>query len=279
MKKTCCLLTLLVPLLAVTAAPLPPPTAAPAATAPTADPLTGVIRISDTTGGDPAVRENALRFVASHPKLEISIRKAKLADAMAELAKGDCDLVLATESALPADHQFRRRYACEAAILTVNAANPRQQFSRQELSTMFGGQLGDWSSINGSAYTLHLLSVPLGAPGETVFRRLVLKNAAYGAVFRKKDARELLLLTAANPNAMALTGYPSVEPGPQTKPVAVDGVPPTLENLRNGSYPLLDYRVAAFGNRLSLPAMRFLQSFSSPEFAEALRDHQLLPLL
>ena len=251
------------------------PTQAPTATEPSAGtPVKPTLSIYDATpGGDQPAREALLDFANDNRQLAISIHSAPLNEALKALDAGQADLVLAEEESLPENYRLRRRYAAETAIIVVNARNAKDQFSSAELRSIFSGTLGDWQSLNGSVYSLHRYGLTEGNPGEKVFRTRIMQDRSYAPeLFRRPATSELLLLTAANPNAVAFCGYPG-ELSTEVKAAAVDGVFPTLKNLRSGRYPLMSHRVIVMGKKISPQTLLFIRKLGSAEFADLLREH------
>ena len=245
------------------------------ATAPVAaTPVKPTLSIYDATpGGDQPAREALLDFANDNRQLAISIHTAALAEALKALDAGRADLVLAAEEALPENYRLRRRYAAETAVIVVNARNAKDRFSSAELRSIFSGTLGDWQSLNGSVYSLHRYGLAEGKPGEMVFRTRVMQDRSYAPeLFRRPNTAELLLLTAANPNAIAFCGYPG-DLSTEVKAAAVDGVFPTLDNLRSGRYPLMSYRVVVMSKKVSPQTLLFIRKLGSAEFADLLREH------
>lgn len=250
--------------------------AAPPAVAPTPDKL---VICDAIPGGDPTVRSLALEIAAANPQLAVSIEKQLLADALKALEAGDADLVLADESSLPPESGLYRRYAAVVALVIVNATNARRDFNLSELQSVYTGTLGDWKSLNGAAFSLHRMALSEGLPAELLFRSKVMQERRYAkAIYRKADSTQLLLLAAVNPHAIAIVGYPNRELGNALYAAAVNGIEPTLENLKSGKYPLMGYRAAVLPKKVSPQLRQFLRLLSSPEFGDRLRDNELFPL-
>ncbi len=243
--------------------------------------LSGTLNIADAIpGGEPAVRILALTLCRENPKLTVNIRRMNAAEAMDKLAAGEAELIFAEEREVAASSAIRRRYAAEAAIVIVNAKNLKTDFSIPELRGIFTGSVNDWMSLNGSAYSLHRMGVADGVPGAAVFIRMVLDGRPLQeAVYRRDNMAQLLALTAVNANTIAFVGYPDMRPGTDVREVAVNGIVPSDENLKSGRYPLMAYRTAVIGSRLSAPGRAFFQLLKSADFRDSLRDENLFPLL
>ncbi len=239
--------------------------------------ITGKVQVADTLPlGDAAVREMALQIGLDNPDLTIEIARTPVAEALKALDAGKTDLVLTTEDQLPETYRFRRRYADEVALVVVNSANSRDEFHLSELANIFAGTLGDWKSLNGSAYTFHRFGMTDGSPAETIFRRKVMGERQYAkGLYRKEEARQLLLLVEANPNTIAFIDYPAEALTLGVKAAKVGGIAPTVANLDAGKYPLQRSRVMVFGKKITPAARYFIQEFSRPEFVEKLRENGL----
>ncbi len=242
--------------------------------------LAGKLAIVESiTGRDDAVHGLALRTGMANHDLTIDISRDDLAGALKALDEGRADLVIAYADQLPPGRRLRRVYAREAALIAVNVANSRKSFSSAELANIFAGTLGDWKSLNGSAFSFHRYGITEEVPGEGVFREKVLKERQFANIYRKADPAELMILVGANPNSIALLPAIAETPPAKVALAAVDGVEPTTENLRKGKYPLTRDRAVVFSAKVSDPARFFIQQFQSADFIDDLKDQHLLSLL
>ena len=132
----------------------------------------------------------------------------------------------------------------EAFVFIVQNENPLENITVEQIRQVYSGQVTDWSGLgvdglgeiiayqrpenSGSQTALEALmgDVPLmEAPGKWV-------ASGMGDILEQVEYRNL-------PNALGYTFrfYCTEMEGSAVKLLAIDGVGPTVENIRNGSYP------------------------------------------
>lgn len=255
----------------------------PAAEVPPEPSFEGRLHLTDATaGGDVAVRQLAFDFARQHPKLEVTIERQTPAAAQQARRAGETDLILIDEETLgdEADRKKARRYGAAVALVIVNSGNSKRDFSAGELRKIYAGEYADWTSLNGSAFLLHRLLLQADKPAEQLFRARIMKETpCTEAIYRKPDSQQLLLVAAFNPNTVAVVAYPNRELDDAVLAAAVDGIPPSLENLKNGKYPLCRFRaVLPAADVAPAAAQAFLAAMQGADFRTLLRENELFAL-
>ena len=87
---------------------------------------------------------------------------------------------------------------------------------------------------------------------------------------------ELLHLAVLNENALVLSGRPDAELSTGLKAVSVDGIYPSLENLKNGRYPLCERRTLLTGKNPSGNVKELLKTIFSADMGSVIADHGLV---
>ncbi len=239
----------------------------------------GSLRIADTlSGNDFAIRSLALKIGMSNPKLQISINKKTVAEALKQLEQHEVDIVLVNNLDNKGKY-IAQVYALEVALVIVNVKNSKSDFSLAELKAIYTSQINNWSTLNGSNYTLHRMGVNSTAAGASVFERVVLGGEAISkSVYRKDNLAELLILAAANANTIAFIGYPDLLLGSSIREVAINGVTPSKENICSGKYPLVGRRYAIIRDKVNFQTRTFMQLLKSDEFKEMVKEADLMAL-
>ena len=169
------------------------------------------------------------------------------------LIEGGTDVIFCAE---PSDAQLEMAAAAgvefeltpfgrEAFVFIVQNENPLESITVEQIQKVYGGRITDWAELgieglgeiiayqrpenSGSQTALEALmgDVPLmEAPGKWVADGM-------GDILLQVEYRNL-------PNALGYTFrfYCTDMEGSEVKLLAIDGVAPTVENIRNGSYPI-----------------------------------------
>ena len=235
------------------------------------------LRIADTIG-ETAVLDAAVRLRVRAGKPGTCVQdRVTLDRALAGLRAGKYDVVLAYRSALPEDLRGRAQdYAVEAAMIAVNAANVRSSFSAKDLTEIFSGWRKTWKTLNGENFQIHLMRLENNAGATEIFRRKIMGDRSFARAFVRRSGAELLRMTELYEHAVTLTFRPDAELSTGVKAAAVDGVYPSLENLKNGKYPLADRRVVLMAEKPSPEAAALMEFLRRPEMAAVFADSGLV---
>ncbi len=134
----------------------------------------------------------------------------------------------------------------DAVAVFVNVDNPVEKLTKAQLKGIFTGAIKNWKEVGGKDAPIAVNTEILTAKRATVemFNELVMDKAPYGTGFKEIDLpKDQIVDVAKNPNAI---GTPSLgllsavakDLRAKVKAVAVDGVAPTHDAVRAGTYPI-----------------------------------------
>jgi ABC-type phosphate transport system substrate-binding protein len=244
--------------------------------------ITGEIKIADTSGGNPIIRQAAFAAALANPKLKISIEQTNLANAVKLVKNKKADLVI-INSRLPLKYRKALKpevmnFAAEAVVFMVNSSNPANNIKEAVLREIFAGNIGTWNSINSSKYAIHLAGIKKGECGWLPFTRWILMDKEIKArMFFVSNANEIQVLAGANKNLLGYCGWTD-SLSPKVKLLSVSGVSPTEQNIQAGKYrPIVCYSVCVPGSA-SKNAKLFALYLCSKELAEMKKNSGFVPL-
>ncbi len=173
-----------------------------------------------------------------------------------ELLKGERDLIFALapskkqqEDAEKAGLEYELTPFCmDAFVFYVNAKNPVDNLTTEQIKGIYSGKITDWKEV-GAPFSTKIIPFQRneGSGSQTTLQKLMgdtpimppLKEDRLGGM------GEIINDTANYRNYRAALGfsfrYYSTEMlrNNQIRLLSIDGVAPTVENIRNGSYPLV----------------------------------------
>ena len=236
------------------------------------------VRIADTVG-DSLIRAAAVRLALAGTPVSCSQERVTPEKAFSGLRNGEYDLVITYRSAVPADLLAGcRDYAVDAAMIAVNAKNPKGNFTSRELADAFSGKAGSWLTLNGSNYQIHLMRLKGDASAVRIFRQKIMDKRSFAPAYERTSTTELLHMAVLNENALVLTGRPDAELSTGLKAVSVDGIYPSLENLKNGRYPLCERRTILTVKNPSAGVLALWKVLSAADMSSVIADHGLIQL-
>ncbi|MDD5597090.1 MAG: hypothetical protein PHV82_04045 [Victivallaceae bacterium] len=228
--------------------------------------------IADTIGQEKIVRSLALSLTQDR---SVEIESARLTEALRDLRQGKVDLVL---SNYKLDSKQRvsmnvncYRYALAPLLAVTNAANKIDNISLENLKKVLKGDILTWRPLGGEAYIINLAIVKDDQPGMTaLYKEFLNKSAVKAKYLPVSNAQGIGVLASIKGGFLGICGFVNLPLA--AKPLAINGVRPTIENIRSGRYrPTAEYWVWIsdrddFKNRPGYKsALDFLQLLRSPE--------------
>ena len=212
-----------------------------------------------------------------------------------ELLNGRQDLVFALapskqqqEDAEKAGLEYELTPFCkDAFVFYVNAKNPVDNLTTEQIRGIYSGRITDWKEVGAPSSTK---IIPFqrneGSGSQTTLQKLMgdtpimppLKEDRLGGM------GDIIHDTANYRNYRAALGFSfrfySTEMlrNDQIKLLSVDGVAPTVENIRNGSYPLVATAYMVTARPRSENVRKIVDFMLSPEGQKLVEDTGYVPI-
>jgi len=171
--------------------------------------------------------------------------------------------------------------AWDALVAIVNPLNPIDTITLEQLRQVYTGAITNWKGLGGidAPIKLYVREGKISGVGHAL-RKLVFTNFNQEFVesaTRVPSSGPLEKAVESNPNAMAVTGVGSARRR-AVKILALDGIEPSYDNIRNGDYML--YRpmflvIKKYG--ATRAAKAFIKFAVSPEGRQVIRDAGTIP--
>jgi phosphate transport system substrate-binding protein len=194
------------------------------------------LRIMATTSALPLVMEAASAY--QDPELSLEVRSGNYRQALDALRRGDAHLIFTTHlDGADAATLWAAPVAQDAIVLVVHPENPVESLSLTQILQAFQGRVTSWGELGGEPLTLVVVSREDGSGIRAEFEQAVMgRRQTTGAALNASSSRGVLHAVAENRSAL---GYISLAGIDNTvRALAVNGVVPTMETIRNNTYPL-----------------------------------------
>ncbi|MFT5153227.1 MAG: phosphate transport system substrate-binding protein, partial [Planctomycetota bacterium] len=123
----------------------------------------------------------------------------------------------------------------DAIAVVVNAKNPVQGLSREDLARIFTGQVQNWTEVGGPDLELHAFVVGAESATSQVFRDAVLPDSNYQGCERIRPDAALLDSVAGDPGAIGTISFSFLAGQKSVRAIAVNGAEPSVTNF---DYPI-----------------------------------------
>ncbi|WP_027182719.1 substrate-binding domain-containing protein [Desulfovibrio inopinatus] len=155
--------------------------------------------------------------------------------------------------------------AMEGFAFVVHPANPIDELSKQDLISIYAGDILNWKGVGGHDMLIHRYRIDAPeAPYPSAFI-LLSNNHGYTRhmVFKNHPALAALSL-----------GYLDGT----VKPLKIDGVSPSMQTILTGDYPGLRVLLAARMAKAPQDAVNFIEFLKASQGASVLGEYGLIPL-
>ncbi len=195
------------------------------------------------------VQRLAVRYMQEHPDVSITTEGGGSGAGVQELINGNSDICSSSRPLSPEEvRQMAERYrsvgvsilcAKDALSIVVNVSNPVNNLTEQEVKGIFAGSIKNWSELGGQSMPITVYRRESNSGTFLYFEEHVLFGEEYSSLsVPLPGAQAMINAVAADSSAV---GYSTNAYAHKVKSLSVNGVEPTLTNVRQGRYPISRY--------------------------------------
>lgn len=229
----------------------------------------------------------AARLYEARTGNKVTVKGSSTIGALEAVAQGRHDLVGSARPANPAvagelDLRFTP-VAWDALAIIANPKNPVTSLTLEQLRDLAAGRVTFWQAVGGAAAPINLYAVAGPDDGvEWSLRRLLFGRGAINVASKRwyLNTQQLEDAIALDPNGIGVTLLSNVTGNARVRPLAIDGVAPSLATMRDGSYPLVtEVYLVGRPSGAALAKTQQAKDFirNDPAMQQAMRAKQMLP--
>lgn len=142
----------------------------------------------------------------------------------------------------------------DALVFMANQGNPVKSLTGQQVIDIYSGKIANWKEVGGSSQAIRAFQRPENSGSQNLMEKLVMKGTAMAEApqdYVVSEMGELIEKVSAYDNTGEALGYSvyyyakNMYQKPELKFMAVDGVTPSSDTIRDGSYPYVSDFYAA----------------------------------
>lgn len=188
-------------------------------------------------------------FMQRHPEVAVYVEGGGSGSGLRALIDGDAELCTSSRP-MRADEAralLQRQRSLGFSILTakdglsiyLHPENPIRNLSLAQLRALFLGDVRNWSELGGENLPVRIFGRPPNSGTHLFFEEHVLRgNPATHASTTVPTTAAMVERVRADRGAI---GYGGLAYGSDVTHASIDGIAPTAENVRNGTYPIARY--------------------------------------
>jgi phosphate transport system substrate-binding protein len=176
-------------------------------------------------------------FSLDHPEITVTYNPTGSGSGIQAVLDGRCDIALSSRYLKDSEKEqglTETVLAYDGIAIIVNPENPISDLSLATLRDIYTGTITDWSELGGQAGEIVLIGREAGSGTRDGFESATGTTGA--CVYRQEltSTGDVITTVASNPNAIGYASLASVKDSVQV--VSIDGVIPSEETIRDGSY-------------------------------------------
>jgi phosphate transport system substrate-binding protein len=226
----------------------------------------------------PLVNEIARRFEAQFPGVRIDVQTGGSSRGINDVRKGVADIGLVSRALKPGEEDLHAyTIALDGIGLIVHARNPVVSLDKQQVVDIFTGKITRWNAVGGDDARITVINKAEGRSTLELFLAYFqLKNSAIRPQVIIGDNAQGIKTITGNRNAIGYVSIGAAEYESRRavplRLLALDGVASSVDNVRNGNFPLsrpLNLVTASAAQGLARQFITFAQSAQVHDLIEA----------
>lgn len=206
--------------------------------------FSGRLILSGSSTIAPLAGEIGKRFESLHPGVRIDVQSGGSSRGIADVRRGTADIGMASRALKPEESDLvAQTIALDGVAVILHRDNPVAALSKAEVVAIYTGKTGNWSRVGGVDAPITVVTKAEGRSTLELFLghfRLAAEAIRPSIIIG--DNLQGILTVTGDPHAIGYVSIGTAEheasSGRAIKLLAMDGITPTVANVRNGSFPL-----------------------------------------
>jgi phosphate transport system substrate-binding protein len=242
--------------------------------------LEGKIDIAGGTAHIPVMKDAAEAIMQANPKIRITVAGGGSGVGVQKVGAG---LVNIGNTGRALTHAETAKYglktfpfAIDGVAVAVNPNNPVSALTAQQVKDIFAGKIKNWQEVGGNNAAIHLFTRDEASGTRETFWKKLLKKGPIDAkanIVASNGAMKMAI--EQDPRAIGYVGIGFLDK--KLKGVKLDGVEPTQENAKNGTYLVTRLLYMNTKGDPTPLVQAFILYIQGPEVAKLIQKHGFIP--
>ncbi|EKQ55351.1 MAG: phosphate binding protein [Methanobacterium sp. Maddingley MBC34] len=237
------------------------------------------IEIAGSTSVQPVAEKLAAKYMEEHPNVRIDVMGGGSGLGIRSVSQGIIDIGTSSKQLKTAEKQGLNEYpiGSEGIVMAVNLENPVGNLTKSQLKDIFSGNITNWKEVGGPDAKIDLVVREEGSGTRSAFEDLVMNKTKVKAdAIVQTSTESIKVAVKQDPNAI---GYISLaHMTSDVKAVTIDGVAPSIETVKDGSYKLQRPFLFLTNGEPEGQVKEFIDWCLGPEGQEIVKDEKIVPV-
>jgi phosphate transport system substrate-binding protein len=235
------------------------------------------VDVVGSTSIEPFAEMLAQEFSRRHPECPVDVQGGGSTAGLQAAANGIADIGMCSRALKKEEAEVFTAVtiARDGLAIVVHPTNPIEDLTRDQIKSIFTGQVQNWKEVGGDDREVRLISREEGSGTREAFMKMVMGNARVSRRALTQESNGAVKeLVKHDPSAV---GYMSLGlVGGELKALRVGGAAATAEDVRDGKYPLVRPFLFVTKGPPSERAKAFIDCVLSPEAQQMLETEGLV---
>lgn len=245
--------------------------------------LSGTVSTNGSTSMESVIGILSEQFMADNPDVTVTYDPTGSGTGIEAASSGSADIGLSSRALKDEETAAGLEgttVALDGIAIIVNAENPVEDLSVEQIAGLFTGATADWSEVGGDAGSVAAIGREAGSGTRDGFESITGTEDTCVLSQELTSTGAVIEAVKSNPSAIGYASLSAVEGQEGIKAITVGGVACTEENVQNGSYEIQRPFVMVTNSaaELSEPAQAFMDFATSSDADDLIREAGAVPV-
>ena len=240
--------------------------------------LSGTIQISGSSALQPLAQAAADKFKETNPDVSVTVNAGGSGTGLQNVSDktvdiGDSDVYAEEKLSPDKAKSLVDHIVCVVGVAVVaNSQTGVSNVTKQQLADIFTGKITNWKKVGGKDQKIVIINRPKSSGTRALFQKYALggKEENTGKSLMEDNSGTLRQNVAQTSGSVAYIAFSYLNDS--VKPLYVDNVQPTYENIYSGKYNIWGYEHMYTNGQPSALCKAFLDYMQSKNFAKTITE-------
>lgn len=216
----------------------------PVSVSTTSSTLSGRLLLTGSSTMAPLMIDIGKRFQSLHHDIQVVVQTGGSGRGIRDVREGKADIGMASRALTDKEADlYGVPIARDGICLIVHRDNPVHSLSNRQVADIFTGTIGSWDKVGGRAVPISVVNPKPGYSSTELFSQYF--NIRYENIKASRQTGDNAVRiedVARDPNGISYTSVGEAErkmrAGVPIRLLALNGVPASSKNIRNGNFPI-----------------------------------------
>lgn len=237
------------------------------------------VEIAGSTSVQPVAEKLANQYMKEHPDVRIDVMGGGSGLGIRSVSQNIIDIGTSSRALKSNEKTGLNDYTIgkEGIVVAVNLENPVSTLTKDQLKKIFSGNITNWKEVGGNDAKINLVIREDGSGTRGAFESMIMnKTKVKSDAIVQTSTESVKLAVKQDPNAI---GYVSLaHMSSDVKAINVDGVYPSVETIKNGSYKLQTPFLFITNGEPKGKVKEFIDWGLGPEGQKIVQEEKIVPV-